>query len=53
MTVTGTLDYMAPEVLNREPAGRAADVWPCWNRSRTVSLARRAAARCRASRPCA
>jgi len=27
MTVTGTLDYMAPEVLNREPAGRAADVW--------------------------
>jgi len=27
MTVTGTLDYMAPEVLNKDPAGRAADVW--------------------------
>jgi len=27
MSVAGTLDYMAPEVLHREPAGRAADVW--------------------------
>lgn len=27
MTVCGTLDYMAPEVLNREPAGRPADAW--------------------------
>lgn len=27
MTTIGTLDYMAPEVLNKERAGRPADVW--------------------------
>lgn len=27
MSLAGTLDYMAPEVLNKEPAGRSADVW--------------------------
>jgi len=27
MSVAGTLDYMAPEVLNQQAAGKAVDVW--------------------------